>query len=64
MHYSHKAAAGRAPGPPLRFTVGGWFKSAALVEVAAGGGCKRKAPKGGGDGSDSCKHKVPEGGGG
>jgi hypothetical protein len=64
VHHSHKAAAGRAPGPLLRFTVGGRFESAALVEVAAGGGRKRKMPKGGGDGSNSRKRKVPEGGGG
>ncbi len=35
MHYSHEAAAGRAPGPPLGLTAGGRFKSAALA-VAKG----------------------------
>jgi hypothetical protein len=35
VHYSCKAAAGRAPGPPLRLTAGGRFESAALA-VAEG----------------------------
>ncbi len=35
VHYSRKAAAGRAPRPPLRLTVGGRFESATLA-VAKG----------------------------
>ncbi len=60
MKYSQDGAAGKAPGPPLRFTAGGKFKSAALlvstafVGVDAGGDRKRRAPDGAG-GSDGRK---------
>ncbi len=58
MQYSHDAVVGKAPGPPLRFTAGGKFESAALLvstaiaEDDAGGDPKRQAPDeaGGSDG--------------
>jgi len=59
VQYSREAAAGRAPGPPLRVTAGGRFVSSALVAGGdeAGGGQKRRAQDGVG-GSENRKRPA------
>jgi len=62
VQYSREAAAGQAPGPPLRFTAGGRFESSALV--AAGddaGGVGGAAGGGGGARRGRCLRDEIEG---
>ena len=56
MQYSREAAAGQAPGPPLRFTAGGRFESSALV--AAGDEAGGVGGAAGGGGGARCGRRL------
>ena len=61
MQYSREAAAGQAPGPPLRFTAGGRFESSALVAAGDEAGGRRLCDKIEGPVDERSRHRRRRG---